>query len=75
MNPSTTISASAGTSRSTVLARTTFSGWPTSPPAMSNSQTDSGNFSVEVKVTQGGAPSTTAAGMGSPRARYFCQWA
>jgi len=44
MYPSMTISASAGTSKSTVFARTTLIGEPTSPPATSNSSSVSGHF-------------------------------
>ena len=74
MKPSITISASAGTSRSTVFARTTLTGAPTRPPATWNSTTVSGSFCTDVNVMQGGAPSTTAAGSRSPRAFAFSQW-
>ena len=60
--PSTTISASAGTSRSTVFAFTTLIGAPTSAPATWSSSSVSGSFCAEAKAMQGGAPSTTAAG-------------
>ena len=44
ISPSMTISASAGTRRSTVFARTTRIGSPASPPATPISSTSSGNF-------------------------------
>ncbi len=75
MKPSITISASAGTSRSTVLAFTTLIGAPTSAPATCSSSSVSGNFCTEANVTQGGAPSTTAQGSFlKPRSRSLSQW-
>ena len=75
MKPSITISASAGTNRSTVLAFTTLIGAPTSAPATCSSSSVSGNFCTEAKVTTGGAPSTTAQGSFlKPRSRNFSQW-
>ena len=53
MKPSITISASAGTSRSTVFAFTTLIGAPTSAPATSSSSSVSGSFCTEANVTHG----------------------
>ena len=53
MKPSITISASAGTSRSTVFAFTTLIGAPTSPPATCSSSSVSGTFCTDAKVTTG----------------------
>ena len=53
MKPSITISASAGTSRSTVFAFTTLIGAPTSAPATCSSSSVSGSFCTEAKVTHG----------------------
>jgi hypothetical protein len=61
--PSMTISASAGTSRSTVLAFHDVHGGADEPPATSSSSRDSAIFCVETKVMAGGAPNTTAAGI------------
>src|SRR5207237_2927901 len=73
IQPSTTISDSAETRRSTVLAFTTLIGAPTSPPATCSSSIDSGTFCADVKATQGGAPSTTAAASFWPFFFAFCQ--
>ena len=74
MKPSITISASAGTSRSTVLAFTTLIGAPTRAPATCNSSSVSGSFCTDAKVTTGGAPSTTAQGnFLKPRSRSRSQ--
>src|SRR4249919_986239 len=70
-----TISASAGTSRSTVLARVTLMGPPASAPATASSSRVSGNFCTEAYEITGGQPTTTAQGRGSPRALHFSQWA
>ena len=49
--PSMTISASAGTSRSTVFALTTLIGAPASPPATVNSSTPTGSFCGPMNAT------------------------
>ncbi len=74
IQPSTTISDSAGTSRSTVFAFTTLIGPPTNPPATCSSSMLSGTFCAEVKATHGGAPSTTAAASFWRFFFAFCQW-
>ena len=77
IKPSTTISASAGTIKSTVLALHTRIGDPTSPPATASSSRCFGSLWTDAKVIAGGAPSKSATGIFfSPRALNFsqCSW-
>ena len=72
-NPSTTISACAGTSRSFVSQRTTSSGAPRSAPATPSSSPRI--RATDVSGTVGSAPITTAHGVGLPCRSFFMMWA
>src|SRR5213593_2194411 len=71
MCPSMTISADAGTSRSTVSQRTSSAGSPRYAPITSHSHTPTGIGEPARKGMIGSQPITHATGIGSPRAVYF----
>ena len=73
IRPSTTISASAGISRSTVLARVTRIGRPARPPATAISSWSTASFCGPVKATTGAQPTTMAHGIGCPSFWYLSQ--
>ena len=71
--PSITISASAGTLRSTVTALAIRIGAPASPPATAISSRSTASFIPPVNMATGVQPMTIAQGIGSRRLLYFCQ--
>ena len=64
ISPSTTISASAGTSQSMVTHLATRTGAPASAPATAISSMSSASFCGPVNTTTGAAPTTMAQGIG-----------
>ncbi len=75
MNPSITISDSAGTSRSLVTHLVSRTGDFLRKPANRNSSTLGGRGAEAAYIEAGSAPSTMATGIFSPRAAISCQWA
>ena len=75
MYPSRTISAAAGTSRSTVSQRTSSAGSPRYAPMTSHSHTPAGMGEPDRNGMMGSQPITQATGMGSLRAAHLTKWA